>query len=177
MRRVKRCSYEGLGCLANPPAGVCYFFIASFPDVQGGCMRCSGPFIWIMVIRPHVPQVVAVVLRNVEKSFGRLRVLNRLELEVGKGEYFVVLGPSGEGKSTLLNIIAGILRPDRGEVYLGGALVDDSGGVYVPPERRNVGYVFQSYALYPHMTAFDNIAFPLKMAKRPREEISRAVLE
>lgn len=135
------------------------------------------PFIWIMVIWLRVPRGVAVVLKNVEKSFGRLRVLNGLELEVGKGEYFVVLGPSGEGKSTSLNIIAGILRPDRGEVYLGGALVDDSGGVYVPPERRNVGYVFQSYALYPHMTAFDNIAFPLKMAKQPREEINRAVLE
>jgi len=120
---------------------------------------------------------MAVSLRQVGKSFGKLQVLSSLDLEVGKGEYFVILGPSGEGKSTILNITAGILRPDRGEVYLDGALVDDSKSVYVPPERRGVGYVFQSYALYPHMTAFDNIAFPLKMAGWPKEEIRRAVLE
>jgi multiple sugar transport system ATP-binding protein len=120
---------------------------------------------------------MAVSLRDVRKSFGRTQVLRGLDLEVGRGEYFVILGPSGEGKTTTLNIAAGIVRPDGGEVRLDGSLVDDGRSVYVPPERRNVGYVFQSYALYPHMTAFDNIAFPLKMAGRPREEIRRAVLE
>jgi len=120
---------------------------------------------------------MAVVLKGVEKSFGKVHVLRGLDLEVSRGEYFVILGPSGEGKSTTLNVVAGIVRPDRGEVYLDNSLVDDAGKTYVPPERRNVGYVFQSYALYPHMTAFDNIAFPLKMAGRPREEIKKAVFE
>lgn len=114
---------------------------------------------------------------GISKHFGQLRVLEDLSVEVARSELFVILGPSGEGKSTFLNIVAGLLRPNRGELYIGGELVDESRGVYVPPERRGVGYVFQSYALYPHMTAYDNIAFPLKMAKWSKGDIDRAVRE
>jgi multiple sugar transport system ATP-binding protein len=121
--------------------------------------------------------VAMLIVRDLVKSFGSHLVLQGVSLEVVEGEYFTVIGPSGEGKSTFLNIVAGLLRPSRGEVYIGGVLVEDSGRVHVPPEKRGVGYVFQSYALYPHMTAFDNIAFPLKMAKWPRDQIRRAVEE
>lgn len=112
---------------------------------------------------------------NISKSFGQLQVLKGLNVSIEAGEFFVILGPSGEGKSTFLNIIAGLLRPDSGTLYIGGELVEDSGQVHVPPERRGIGYVFQSYALYPHMTAYENIAFPLRMAKWGREEIDKAV--
>ncbi|MGC9122450.1 MAG: ABC transporter ATP-binding protein, partial [Thermogladius sp.] len=121
--------------------------------------------------------VAMLIVRDLVKSFGSHLVLQGVSLEVVEGEYFTIIGPSGEGKSTFLNIVAGLLRPSSGEVYIGGVLVEDSGRVHVPPERRGVGYVFQSYALYPHMTAFDNIAFPLKMAKWPRDQIRRAVEE
>ena len=84
----------------------------------------------------------------------------------------MVLGPSGEGKTTLLRIIAGLLRQDRGHVYLRGELVDD-----VPPKDRNVAMVFQSYAIYPFMSVYDNIAFPLKLAHRPKKEIDEKVKE
>lgn len=118
-----------------------------------------------------------IKLVSVEKSFGKTRVLDGVNLEVSKGEFLTLLGPSGSGKTTVLNIISGLLRPDRGLVEIGGEVVDDGKDVYVPPERRGVGYVFQSYALYPHMTARENIAFPLKMAKLPKEEVASRVAE
>ncbi len=98
--------------------------------------------------------------------------LRGLNLSVNKGELVVVLGPSGEGKTTLLRIIAGLLRQDKGHVYLRGELVDD-----VPPKDRNVAMVFQSYAIYPFMSVYDNIAFPLKLAHRPKQEIEAKVKE
>lgn len=116
-------------------------------------------------------------LVSVEKSFGGTKVLAGVDLVVRRGEFLTVLGPSGGGKTTVLNIISGLLRPDRGAVEIEGEVVDDSRRTYVPPERRGVGYVLQSYALYPHMTARDNIAFPLKMAKLPKEEIKARVAE
>jgi len=121
--------------------------------------------------------MAAVELRGVWKSFGKVQVLRGLDLAVGRGEFLVVLGASGEGKSTTLNVVAGVVRPDRGTVLLGGQVVDDGAGTYVPPEKRDVGYVFQNYALYPHMTAFDNIAFPLRMRKLPEDEVKRRVRE
>ena len=121
--------------------------------------------------------MAAVELRGVWKSFGKAQVLKGLDLAVGRGEFLVVLGASGEGKSTTLNVVAGVVRPDKGTVLLDGQVVDDGGKVYVPPEKRDVGYVFQNYALYPHMTAFDNIAFPLRMRKLPEDEVRRRVKE
>lgn len=96
--------------------------------------------------------------------------LRGLNMSVDKGELVVVLGPSGEGKTTLLRVIAGLLKQDKGHVYLRGELVDD-----LPPKDRRVAMVFQSYAIYPFMNVYDNIAFPLKLAHRPKEEIDREV--
>src|SRR4051794_41422419 len=84
-------------------------------------------------------------------------------LEIADGELFVLLGPSGCGKSTLLKLIAGLEEPSSGELWIGDRLVN-----YVSPGRRDVAMVFQSYALYPHMTARENIRFPLRMARVPR---------
>lgn len=104
-------------------------------------------------------------------------MLRSLDLDVGKGELFVLLGASGEGKTTILNMVAGVVRPERGRIYIDDVLVDDSGDIYTPPEERDIGYVFQNWALYPHMRVFDNIAFPLKMKKIPSDEIRRRVRE
>lgn len=118
-----------------------------------------------------------VELIDVHKSYGKTLVLDGISLSVSKGEFIVLLGPSGEGKTTLLNIIAGVVRPNKGKVFIDGTLIDDSDTVYIPPERRDIGYVFQNYALYPHMTAFDNIAFPLKMKKLSKDEIEERVIK
>src|SRR5207247_10976189 len=94
---------------------------------------------------------------NVHKSYWNKRVLNNVSLEGEKGEFFVILGPSGEGKSTLLRIIAGIERPDSGQVLIDG--IDET---ELPPNKRNIAMVFQSYALYPNMTVAANLTFPIK---------------
>jgi multiple sugar transport system ATP-binding protein len=95
-----------------------------------------------------------------------------VSLEIADGELFVLLGPSGCGKSTLLKLIGGLEDPSDGEIRIGGELVN-----HVSPGRRDVAMVFQSYALYPHMTARENVRFPLRMAKVPRAEAARAVKE
>ncbi|MEZ0345365.1 MAG: ABC transporter ATP-binding protein [Infirmifilum sp.] len=118
-----------------------------------------------------------VELRGVWKAFGKVSVLESIDVAIPRGEFLVILGASGEGKSTLLNLVSGVLRPDRGEIAINGEVVDNSKDVYVPPEQRDLGYVFQSYALYPHMTAFDNIAFPLRMRRLPEAEVKRKVEE
>ena len=93
-----------------------------------------------------------------------------VDLEVRRGEFLVLLGPSGCGKSTTLRIIAGLEKPDSGRVY-----IDDIDVTDLPPRERNVSMVFQNYALYPHMRVFDNIAFPLRLKKLPKDEIRRKV--
>ena len=108
-------------------------------------------------------------LRDVWKVLGEFS-LRGVSLEVGDGEYFVVLGPSGAGKTVLLQVVAGILKPDRGRVLISGVDVTDW-----PPERRNVGYVPQNYALFPHLTVFENIAFGLKVRGIPEREVRRRV--
>ncbi|MCW6168281.1 MAG: ABC transporter ATP-binding protein [Thermoplasmatales archaeon] len=97
-------------------------------------------------------------LRNISKSYGRTRVIDNMSLEVEEGEFFVVLGPSGTGKSTLLKIIVGIEQPDSGKVFIDGKDV-----TRLPPNKRNLAMVFQNYALYPNLNVYNNIAFPLKM--------------
>ncbi|MBI4331378.1 MAG: ABC transporter ATP-binding protein [Chloroflexi bacterium] len=103
---------------------------------------------------------VVVQLSGVSKSFGAMPVITGLSLEVGEGELLALLGPSGCGKTTVLRLIAGFERPDEGEIVLSSRLVA-GGRVWVPPEERGVGMVFQDYALFPHLTVAQNIAFGL----------------
>ncbi len=113
-----------------------------------------------------------VLLKNLTKRFGSVVAINKLTLEAKDKEFVVLLGPSGCGKTTVLRCIAGLETPDEGEIYIGDRLVTD-----LEPKQRDVAMVFQSYALYPHMKVFDNLAFPLENAKVPREEIKKKVEE
>jgi spermidine/putrescine transport system ATP-binding protein len=109
-------------------------------------------------------------IRNVTRRFGDLRAVDDVTLEVEPGEFFTLLGPSGCGKTTLLRMIAGFDLPDAGEILLDGRDMADR-----PPEKRPIHTVFQSYALFPHMTVAQNVAFPLKMAAKPPGEIEASV--
>ncbi|MBQ0931835.1 sn-glycerol-3-phosphate ABC transporter ATP-binding protein UgpC [Ideonella sp. 4Y16] len=111
-----------------------------------------------------------VKLVNVQKAYGEAVVLKDINLQVRDGEFMVFVGPSGCGKSTLLRSIAGLEDITGGELSIGGRVVND-----VPPAERGVAMVFQSYALYPHMDLYENMAFGLKLAKVPKDEIDRAV--
>ncbi|MBS3933448.1 MAG: ABC transporter ATP-binding protein [Truepera sp.] len=106
-----------------------------------------------------------VALCKVSKSFGAVRALANLSLQVDKGEFLSLLGPSGCGKTTLLRLIAGLEVPDSGTITIGEKVV--AGSSWVQPERRGVGIVFQDYALFPHMTVFDNVAFGVRCSNRP----------
>ena len=111
-----------------------------------------------------------VQLVKVQKSFGDTQVLRDIDLQVRDGEFMVFVGPSGCGKSTLLRSIAGLEEITGGTLSIGGRVVND-----VPPAERGIAMVFQSYALYPHMNLFDNMAFGLQLAKVPKDEIDRQV--
>ena len=114
-----------------------------------------------------------VVFRNVTKRFGgEVVAVDAMSLDIAPGEFFTLLGPSGSGKSTLLNLVLGALQPDEGEILVGGRPI-----VSVPMHKRNIGMVFQNYALFPHMTVFKNIAFPLSMRKMSSDEIAERVTE
>ena len=115
---------------------------------------------------------MSIVIRNVSKRFGDFVALDDVSLEVEGGSLTALLGPSGSGKSTLLRIIAGLEWPDLGEVELSG---EDA--TALTPQKRNVGFVFQHYAAFKHMTVRDNVAFGLKVRKRPRAEIRERVDE
>ncbi|HYI69524.1 MAG TPA: ABC transporter ATP-binding protein, partial [Skermanella sp.] len=111
-----------------------------------------------------------VRLNGVEKAYGDVKVLHDIKLDIQNREFVVFVGPSGCGKSTLLRSIAGLEDITQGSISIGGRDV-----TYLEPADRGVAMVFQSYALYPHMTVYDNIAFGLKMAKKPKAEIDRQV--
>jgi ABC-type Fe3+/spermidine/putrescine transport system ATPase subunit len=103
-------------------------------------------------------------LRDVRRQFGSVAAVDGLSLTITPGEVFTLLGPSGCGKSTTLRIVAGLEQPDRGAVYLAGRLMaSGEQGFSLAPEKRDLGMVFQSYAIWPHMTVFDNVAFPLQL--------------
>jgi trehalose transport system ATP-binding protein len=116
--------------------------------------------------------VTKLELLDIDKTYGRKQILDKISLKVEAGQFFVILGPSGEGKSTLLRILAGIEKPDRGRVLIDGIDVTD-----LPPNKRNVAMVFQDYALYPNMNVRGNIAFPLKMRHVESHELNRKVID
>jgi putative spermidine/putrescine transport system ATP-binding protein len=107
---------------------------------------------------------------SITKRYGGKTVLDRFPLEVRGGEFVTFLGPSGCGKSTALGIISGLVPPTEGEIWLDDQRIDD-----MPPEKRGFGMVFQNYALFPHLTVFDNVAFGLSLQRRPAEEIKERV--
>jgi multiple sugar transport system ATP-binding protein len=109
-------------------------------------------------------------LRGIEKKFGALRVIQGIDLEIQRGEFVVFVGPSGCGKSTLLRLIAGLEQTDAGSVILDGRDITEA-----PSSQRDLAMVFQSYALYPHMSVFENMSFALKLAKVPQAEIQDKV--
>jgi multiple sugar transport system ATP-binding protein len=113
-----------------------------------------------------------VLYRHVFKRFGDITVINDLNLEIADKEFVVFVGPSGCGKSTSLRMLAGLEEVSEGEIVIGDRVVND-----VPPKDRDIAMVFQSYALYPHMSVYDNMAFGLKLRKTPKSEIDRRVKE
>jgi iron(III) transport system ATP-binding protein len=123
------------------------------------------------------------MLRGIEKRYGRSAVasVRNLDLDIGDGEFLCVLGPSGCGKTTTLRMIAGLEHPTSGEIQVGGQTVDSvAQGVYVPPEKRGMGFVFQSYALWPHLTVRDNVEFGLALRgadRKTRRAASDTVME
>ena len=117
--------------------------------------------------------MATVEVRNVRKAFGPVEILHGVSVDIADGEFVVLVGPSGCGKSTLLRMLAGLENITSGEIAIGGRVVNT-----VPPKDRDIAMVFQNYALYPHMTVYDNMAFSLTLAKAPKsvmdEEVGRA---
>ena len=114
----------------------------------------------------------SVVLRNVAKTFGSVCALKTINLEIKEGEFITLLGPSGCGKTTTLRLIAGFNDPDQGQILLGDEEITN-----LPPQKREIGMVFQDYALFPHLTIKENIAFPLRERRTPKENIDDRVTE
>ncbi|WP_454874275.1 ABC transporter ATP-binding protein [Paraburkholderia xenovorans] len=111
-----------------------------------------------------------IELKQVSRRYGAVQALAPLDFSVKQGEFVTLLGPSGSGKTTLLNVIAGMVNPSSGQIFVRGVDITKA-----PPSARGLGMVFQNYALMPHMTVFDNIAFPLRVRKMPKDEIARKV--
>src|SRR5690606_35941074 len=117
--------------------------------------------------------MASIVLSNVDKIYaGGVKAVNILNLEIKDGEFMVLVGPSGCGKSTALRMIAGLEDISSGEIAIGGKVVN-----HLPPKDRDIAMVFQNYALYPHMTVEENLAFGLKLRKMPKQEIQKRVNE
>ena len=114
--------------------------------------------------------MAGLVLKDIRKSYGAVDVIHGIDLDIRQGEFVVFVGPSGCGKSTLLRMIAGLEEITGGEMTIDGERVND-----VPPSKRGIAMVFQSYALYPHMTVYDNMAFGMRIAGESKEEIDRRV--
>ncbi|MPT21677.1 MAG: ABC transporter ATP-binding protein, partial [Starkeya sp.] len=111
-------------------------------------------------------------IANISKTFGNVTAVSDVSLEIARGEFVTFLGPSGSGKSTTLYMIAGFFEPTRGDVRLEGRSI-----LSEPSNKRNIGMVFQRYTLFPHLSVAENVAFPLRVRRRPAAEIARKVEE
>jgi iron(III) transport system ATP-binding protein len=119
-----------------------------------------------------------VLLEGVSRSFGAVPAVDRIDLVVAQGEFVTLLGPSGCGKTTTLRMVAGLEQVSAGRITIGGRVVSDAAaGIHVASDHRRLGMVFQSYAIWPHMTVRDNVAYPLRVRRRPRREIEQRVME
>lgn len=118
--------------------------------------------------------MATVALQKLTKTFAETAAVEAFDLDIGDGEFVSLLGPSGCGKTTTLRLIAGFLQPDGGEIRVNDQVIS-SGTVMIPPERRNMSMIFQSYAVWPHMTVFQNVAYGLKFKKLTKHEIDRKV--
>jgi len=119
-----------------------------------------------------VTPAYAVELRELRHHYGDVVAVDSVDLGIVEGEFLTLLGPSGSGKSTLLMMIAGFLTPSAGQIFVGGRNISDT-----PPHRRDMGMVFQNYALFPHMTVAANVGYPLRMRKVPRADVRRRVAD
>ena len=120
----------------------------------------------------------AIQIKNLTKHFGKVLAVNDVSLIIEPGSFLTLLGPSGCGKTTLLRCVAGLEDPDGGEIYIGDKLVFSyPQGISLPPGQRNLGLVFQSYALWPHMTVYKNMTFALEVQKLPKDEMNKRVKE
>src|SRR6185437_13615265 len=117
-----------------------------------------------------MPLGAALEIINLTKSYGSLKVVDRISLSVKAGEFVTLLGASGSGKTTTLMMIAGLADPDSGSITIGGKNI-----AHLPPERRGLGVVFQSYALFPNYNVYENIAFPLRLRHISEQDIIRQV--
>ncbi|MDF1587331.1 ABC transporter ATP-binding protein [Marinimicrococcus flavescens] len=115
---------------------------------------------------------MSIAFRSISKHYGTFKALDRIELEIEAGEFLTLLGPSGSGKTTLLMLLAGFARPSSGVIEVAGSDI-----TRMPPHRRDFGVVFQNYALFPHMSVTENVGYPLRMRRCPREEIDRRVAD
>ncbi|OGQ24589.1 MAG: hypothetical protein A3C54_07930 [Deltaproteobacteria bacterium RIFCSPHIGHO2_02_FULL_60_17] len=114
---------------------------------------------------------------EVTKRFGPALAVDRMSFAVAPGEFFTLLGPSGCGKTTTLRLVAGLEEPDEGEILLNGIpIASPKRGIFVPPDKRRMGMVFQSYAIWPHLTVFENVAFPLRVRREPAAAVKERVL-
>src|SRR5438105_4687712 len=137
-------------------------------------LKCNGMYLesYLLRERKGVSVMARVQFEHVYKRFGKVEIVQDINMDIHDKEFLVLVGPSGCGKSTCLRMVAGLEEASEGEIYIGDRVVNG-----VAPKDRDIAMVFQNYALYPHMTVFDNMAFGLKLHHVPKPEINKRVQE